>query len=109
MYKCVCVCSQAQFPALSGSTDAGASSNVSGNKGKTSKLQKDEETVQRLFNSMKPKDEFTQWCADSLRGLPSEVDSQYTASFSINVIAIDKLICSLLSTCCFHAITTVTQ
>ena len=40
-----------------------------------------QEKVQKLFEAcMKPKDEFTQWCENTLRGMHSSVDSKYLAT-----------------------------
>lgn len=33
-----------------------------------------QEAVQRLFQENKPRDEFTQWCENSLKGLQSNID-----------------------------------
>ena len=35
-----------------------------------------QEVVQRLFQETKPKDEFTQWCENSLKGLQTNIDGK---------------------------------
>jgi len=61
------------FPALKIAPTSNKKSNQSSNKSKSTKT-KDEEVVQRLFESMKPKDEFTKWCETALKGMQTSVD-----------------------------------
>ena len=39
-----------------------------------------QEAIQRLFEETKPKDEFTQWCENFLKGLQANIDGEHELS-----------------------------
>ncbi|KAK3583774.1 hypothetical protein CHS0354_022810 [Potamilus streckersoni] len=62
----------ADFPALG--AVSGQNRNVSTIKSKPVKSNKDEEAAQRLFQALKPADDFTRWCENTLRNMATSVD-----------------------------------
>ena len=64
----------ADFPALGGRGGSKTKQTQQQTKAKPSKSRKDEEAAQRLFQSVKPVDDFTQWCEGQLRNMDTSVD-----------------------------------
>ena len=63
----------ADFPALGGGS-GNKTKQTQQTKQKPSKSRKEEEAVQRLFQSVKPVDDFTEWCEGQLKSMDTSVD-----------------------------------